>query len=108
MGTKHTPGPWHTDTGGAGCEFVIENQNQGYGAYTIAEIPEYLESDYTRETIAANAQLIAAAPELLEALELFVEDFTERNEPSTWMPGERAVVEQSRKAIAKAKGETNA
>lgn len=100
MGTKHTPGPWHTDTGGAGCEFVIENQNQGYGAYTIAEIPEYLESDYTRETIAANAQLIAAAPELLEALEDYVKvhEFLGH--------ADRPHYQAAIKAIAKAKGET--
>ncbi len=97
---KYAPGPWHLDTWGTGREFVVENCNQGYGAYTIAEIPESLGSDYTPEMTKANAQLIAAAPELLEALEDYVKvhEFLGH--------ADRPHYQAARKAIAKAKGET--
>ena len=55
----------------------------------------------------ANARLIAAAPDLLEALEDIANDYADRfdmDSPST-NPGMKVVVENARAAIAKAKGE---
>lgn len=60
---NHTPGPWHVELGG----FVYSETkkvadvglNGGYFASKISPEPERT----------ANARLIAAAPELLEALE---------------------------------------
>ena len=51
--SKHTPGPWHVD----GC-----NINAGSTAYLVAN------QRATAHQLRANARLIAAAPELLEAL----------------------------------------
>lgn len=55
--SKHTPGPWTTDTGG--------DVTRTDGATLLTrEQP----SDCTLDESFANAQLAAAAPELLEAL----------------------------------------
>ena len=58
--TQHTPGPWVT----CGYENLIVNDNEGN---TIVITPGG--STGTRLEMKANARLIAAAPELLEALE---------------------------------------
>jgi hypothetical protein len=52
----------------------------------------------------ANAMLIAAAPDLLEALRTLEEDISDRFdiESSSCNPGMRSAVYQARKAIAKA------
>ena len=62
MKTKHTPGPWTYD-GENGLFSVMSNNEDEYG--DIARINEYHER--TNMTAQANAKLIAAAPELLEA-----------------------------------------
>ena len=59
------------------------------------------------QELEANARLIAAAPELLEALIDIADDYSERfdmDSPST-NPGMKQVVAAARAAIAKAKGE---
>ena len=56
--TQHTPAPWHM--GKAGYDKAIYDKN---GAH-IATMPDMLQHD----EVLANARLIAAAPELLEAL----------------------------------------
>ena len=80
--TKHTPGPWHE-----GSYRSIESQSG-----TICEVYSHMgiaEAD-------ANQKLIAAAPELLAALEWIV------NQPTGSMYAE--VREAARAAIAKATG----
>src|ERR1700722_19638595 len=70
--TKHTPGPWRTERfAQAESEQSVSTElhaNSGYiGTFTLELDPD------TPEDVAeflANARLIAAAPELLEALEL--------------------------------------
>ncbi len=72
MGTKHTPGPWFVDCDGDG------KQNSGWTS-THEEVSDddvcevYGGNCDDDETRAANAALIAAAPELLEALRPFAE-----------------------------------
>lgn len=62
--SKHTPGPWKVDCErwieGAGNRFVAKTAEKGF---TAAE----------NEEQSANAALIAAAPELLEALRRCIE-----------------------------------
>lgn len=101
MTTKHTPGNWTVGkTGGT----VVSDQplpdytlNGGhdhvdyYGGHLIAE------SIWRTE----DARLIAAAPELLEALEWALRAMEARN--PLWAEGERFIA--ARAAIAKAKGE---
>jgi hypothetical protein len=59
INTKHTKGPW----------FVDDNQIWGNGI-PLAEI--YKITVMSKEEQSANARLIAAAPELLEALQEFI------------------------------------
>lgn len=68
--SNHTPGPWHIGS-------TNEDRNFVYGpdddVVAIAEDPGNFLSDAEEEKDNANARLIAAAPELLEALTKLVE-----------------------------------
>ena len=93
--SKHTPGPWKVSSSGND----IEN---AYGAGVCAL--------YADESSEANARLIAAAPELLEALERLVAanaDLNERTGNGLPHPTHPAIT-ISLDAIAKAEGGTNA
>ena len=59
--TSHTPGPWNLCSGDAGNHFNIESREYVNDGFEIAKLrgPDRK----------ANARLIAAAPELLEALQ---------------------------------------
>lgn len=59
--TKHTPGPWHT--GGKG-DSIIYADCLGYTVANATTYHKHIDGD----TMKANAHLIAAAPDLLEAL----------------------------------------
>jgi len=87
--TKHTPGPWDCE------EFVVTADDVGEPCYA------YFSDGERIPTTKANARLIAAAPELLEALELMRrvgdDKFSLRTE---WVKA----VEQVDAAIAKARG----
>ena len=68
--TKFTPGPWWIDGQGIGPKSFADDQS--YGITTpVAYIEEY---DWPENHV-ANAHLIAAAPELYEALEKSAEVF---------------------------------
>ena len=105
MGIKHTPGPWkwvQLDFSGYYHELhdksgtVICDDGSAQGEYS-AQI----------DVKGANARLIAAAPELLEALEDALIDFDNWAAHEDNHPHEHLVVwaEKARAAIAKAKGE---
>ena len=99
MGIKHTPGPWVArKTGGAGWPGQI-----GW-AIDFNEIQEQV-VDFVYEE--ADAHLIAAAPELLEALSDALADFDNWAAHEDNYPHEHLVAwaEKARAAIAKAKGE---
>lgn len=67
MSAKHTPGPWEFD---GNC--VWADAIQGYVADPQTEdilSGEYVPLSEAQEQWEANARLIAAAPELLEALQ---------------------------------------
>ena len=68
MNAQHTPGPWHvfTEDGSVG---TIEAENGVVVAQ--AQQTRSLRQDLKQVERRANARLIAAAPELLEALEYF-------------------------------------
>jgi hypothetical protein len=61
MKAKHTPGPWEVREGA-----YIFAPDGSYVAKTTGNIKDYQENAKTEE---ANARLIAAAPDLLAALE---------------------------------------
>jgi len=105
---KHTPGPWM-----AICDGTSSEMQQGWGTWWIKnkyESPICLirraHVARTPEITDANARLIAAAPELFEALEdlmwRFVDDDKDINEPDEIAPD----IAFARAALAKARGET--
>ena len=63
---KHTPGPWKVDEAEDLPIGVIEDNEDGGGICDVNRIGE--------EAI-ANAHLIAAAPKLLKAVRLFMEQY---------------------------------
>ena len=104
---KHTPGPWEeTDTEDyididSGCERICS-----------VYVSDSFGSEYSPEEIAnkkANAKLISAAPELLEALQCLMsrvakdaESYAQEGNEPIW-----AFIEDANDAICKAKGEGN-
>ena len=101
MTQKHTPGPWHL------------GQDRNYEAALVAENGETvaraawtggsgceLEIDK-----AADARLIAAAPELLEALEA-ARDTLKAHQMDYADSGYLTAIEDAEAAIARARGET--
>ena len=61
---KGTPGPWARESAGRGIGPVSEDDDQSYGMVITVAYVDFGESDEVQNS---NAQLIAAAPELLEA-----------------------------------------
>ena len=95
---KHTPGPWKFGDNSKHFKtnpFNVYVQGGGVHSASIANIP--FRRTIPESEARANAKLIAAAPELLEALEAVI-----RGVPDTWEG-----VQKAREVIAKAKGENN-
>ncbi|WGK93751.1 MULTISPECIES: hypothetical protein [Flavobacterium] len=82
---KGTPGPWRVDVNIGHQEIETINIIQINGGITPAKITRFSPYEIPREVRHANAQLIAAAPELLEALILVLdtwgEDYKDKNNP---------------------------
>jgi len=96
--TGHTPGPWEWDR-------ALEITHDG-GLRRIADVADHTGVESMPETRwQANALLMAAAPELLAALEDIVPQFESRIIWSGSNPEyAAAVTSEARAAIAKAKG----
>lgn len=95
--SKHTPGPWEATTDIHGCPSVRNFDGFGvcstYGKY---ESPEQKE---------ANANLIAAAPDMLEALKALDEaEFQGMFTEGQWTKEHQELFENAHAAIAKAEG----
>ena len=88
---KHTPGPWKTLVLPSGKRYVAD-----YDMKRIAYLPD-LPDEYGT---AANATLIAAAPELLEVCEALLGILTPRQYTKQF-PN---VYRKAKEVIAKAKG----
>lgn len=94
MNTKHTPGPWNYAHGSTD---LLTHDGDDV-AYVDTAIPERSKAEQQ-----ANARLISAAPDLLEALKEALdqlESWNQESEPTFTM---RRVAH----AIAKATGNTN-
>jgi hypothetical protein len=98
---RHTPGEWiavghwveHTSENKADiCSCNPETIGQGHFNRSDAEI-------------CANARLIAAAPDLLEALERVEQDWVNPGDGMPFEDGEMSALDIARAAIAKATGE---
>lgn len=96
--SEHTPGPWEWDAGDIGAEYSVPYSDifKDAGEIIIASFNDNIPEGR------ANARLIAAAPDLLEALEDIARGPLQG-------PGDFKVYAQetARKAVAKARGEPN-
>lgn len=105
--TQHSPGPWTVETrehvhaiqdrNGQDLTYQDTTPNENHGSITSR-------SRLKIETL-ANARLIAAAPELLEALQNIVGTY---NDSDRWTQGdepEPVEIQAARAAIAKATGD---
>ena len=103
--SKHTPAPWRVD-GWENCTIYALDDSDGDPQFItcmkvrdrVIQEPQGLHSHPKLTEQKANALLIAAAPELLEALEYLIDDLRLKNMPTK-------SVEKCLKVIAKAKGE---
>lgn len=92
MSTQHTPGPWHAkpQCGLSGWVDVVSVTPDGREALPFAACKHFDE--------VANARLIAAAPDLLDALKAVLNNCLDSQ-------GLADAYKQARAAIAKATGE---
>lgn len=98
---NHTPGPWEVlyVEGDKGFNVVTHSPAAKHVKAVCECWPCLVEEEEHREELLANARLIAAAPDLLEALALCLE-YIEDNDD-----GASGVMEEARAAIKKARGE---
>lgn len=96
--SKHTPGPWTAsgrgDYGDLGGNSVVIHGRNDCCRIAVVHHHGYEEDD-------ANVNLIAAAPELLDATKLAVFEFERDGEVF------RDAIRAMKRAIAKAEGRTN-
>lgn len=125
--TKHTPAPWSTtasltpdNTGGFDHAILDADSNIIAEAFEHVDYAEATKNGYLKMPVKANANLIAAAPEMLEALQCSLALGMPTDEgisvlsKAGWSHEDRFdlsattfVNQLTEKAIAKAKGETS-
>lgn len=93
MATKHTPGPWEAQPPRLGAAITIYAGDTPIATTASNTSPLTMEM-HRRGEIKANARLIAAAPELLEALQMALVYIDGEGTPEQY--------EQAAAAIAKA------
>ncbi len=101
--SKHTPGPWSVGTRGDGTPGYVYCDNELGSAVAIVYGKPLEYTVFSRAEEIANARLIAAAPDLLEALRYYAS-------PETWTINQVEGPDgdygaKARAAIAKATGE---
>lgn len=104
---QHTPGPWIIETDESGLATVTDSATEGI---EIAKIRTHsirigIKVPDLREEKTANARLIAAAPELLAALEAIRTAYDNAARHGHSIPSEIVrTIAESAKVTAKAKG----
>jgi hypothetical protein len=105
MNAEHTPGPWQRDrASGLKCDVRAENGRKVALTWGLGCGDNYREK--YRAECDANAHLIAAAPELLEAMESARRDYIDKH--GIAIPEEQGnypLLVKMNSAIAKAKGD---
>ena len=100
---SHTPGPWSLSASFDSVERRVQHGDNPPLVWGIASGINSAHPDYMpREEQIANARLIAAAPELLEALDACLPDL--EHYVATHGPGPEKRLALARAAIAKARG----
>src|SRR5438105_8386535 len=109
MSAKHTPGPWIvnelTRRGGSGLYRWHISTEEGRDAEVIATVPAPgvdTSHDLSDPVAEANAYLIAAAPDLLAALQVLVNLASHPLIDVSGLPAYAERLEDARAAIAKA------
>lgn len=100
---KGTPGPWVADKTSRAVGPISRDDDQSYGIL----IPvAWVEFDTEVEIQASNQTLIAAAPELLEALKELISGYEDREKSGMFdMLVHGDLIEKANAAIKKALGE---
>lgn len=100
---KGTPGPWTADKTSRAVGPISRNDDQSYGIL----IPvAWVEFDQDEGIQASNQRLIAAAPELLEALKELISGYEDREQSGMFdMLVHGDLIEKANTAINKALGE---
>ena len=93
----HTPGPWEISKYASSYDDIGDNYSVGYND-TDGDYWDIAKLEPLRANRLADARLIAAAPDMLAALEWAVETADTEQYEADWYAAARA-------AIAKAKGE---
>lgn len=110
-GVKHTPGPWAVEDPMDHCLTIVANPEApvyDWKLIATCDWPAEGDHDITSAEMKANARLIAAAPDLLEAAQNAVEEWGMRAGdddallPSAEQPESIAAL---MRAIARARGE---
>lgn len=98
---RHTPGPWRFEESKGGAWFVYGETGDTQPIKPKIRVPKR-----GTKLMIANAHLIAAAPELLEALEAMIELETHTHRlPESFNQNFRdGCVDDAKAVIAKAKG----
>lgn len=91
---NHTPGPWTFENDEESLDQWLVRAPSTDNNDIVATVPKTGDSEYDNEVVYFNAHLIAAAPELLDALKCILA-ITDRNHVA-W--------DAARAAIAKAEG----
>ncbi|HEY3984610.1 hypothetical protein [Cedecea sp.] len=105
MELKHTPGPWFvspkSDVTVEGDLNVIQTHGSNVKGYHVAYCTTWTDSKETAEEAEANARIMAAAPELLEALRelVFASTYGIKN-----CTAQVKALEKANQVIAKATG----
>jgi hypothetical protein len=111
MGAPHfTSGPWFAERR-EHCSVVRQSAVRDSYSSRVAECPQWSPAPHPQPTpdeAFANARLIAAAPELYEAVRLFVEEYDQNDDSSGvgMMIAYNRALEAAKAALAKARGET--
>lgn len=110
--SKHTPGPWqiiggyniYSELGGQSGDGDTADASDGWHIASIGDAPTFVGGEevyLSRDLQRANARLISAAPDLLEALDGMVSKAQKQN----WNDNYPEELNAAYKAIAKARGE---
>lgn len=112
--TKFTPGPWHIrqDWDGMGILVDCGDPTNLATVGNVASVTDYApfmslstQQEEKRAIAEANARLIAAAPDMHEALKAIVDCYGLGQSPEKFVEQVRGFIEDGRAAISKAKGQ---
>ena len=102
--SKHTPGPWRVNGGGKLRWISADSKVATHSDDVNRNTPS--DNMVCESVYEADARLIAAAPELLEALRMFVVWYGRRDKHDTLLPPKKQEAElaQAMRTTAKAEG----